>query len=413
MRRYFIIAAVALILIGVGVAVYFFFFTGSASVTVAPAGSATLPTAGKNPPPTTGTADNTPSLASGTPTSVSARLVKISVGPVALGEAVIDVKLPGAYASTTASSTSSVSSDVSVNYIERNSGNIFSYLVHAKTLTRTSNRTVPGIESATWLPDTSIAFVRYLSGADFSTINTYALPADGAESGGFFLPQNLADVAASATAILTLASGVNGSVVSLARTDGSHTSEIFTTPLSALHVSFAGKGQYLAYTKPSATLPGDAFIVDSAGRFSRIAGPLNGLVALASPSGKWVLVSYTLDTAMQMELVNVTTGEEISLPVTTIADKCVWAADDSAIYCGIPVDPPASFSYPDDWYQGAVSFSDRIWKIQVANRYAQLILDFSKENQNQFDAEALSIDSASTVLVFKNKNDGSLWSYSL
>ena len=111
--------------------------------------------------------------------------------------------------------------------------------------------------------------------------------------------------------MLTLASGVNGSVASLEHVDGTHTANIFTTPLSALRISFAGKAQYLAYTKPSGTLSGDAFLVDSTGHFSRVAGPLDGLVALASPTGKWVLVSYTLNTAMQMELVNTSTGETV------------------------------------------------------------------------------------------------------
>jgi hypothetical protein len=308
-------------------------------------------------------------------------------------------------------STASSSADVAVSYIDRESGNVYSYAVRAAVLTRTSNRTVPGIQFADWLPDASFAFVRYLSGADFSTVNSYALPANG--SGGFFLPQNLSDLAVSSTSVLTLASGINGSAASLSHTDGTHASEVFTTPLSAIRVSFAGKNQYLAYTKPSSTLPGDAFIVDSKGNFSRIAGPLKGLVAKASPDGKWVLVSYSNSGVLEMNLVSVATGQVLPLPVATIADKCVWTADDSSIYCGIPVNPPSGFNYPDDWYQGAVSFSDQIWRIDVTGRYAQFVLDFAKENNSPLDAEALAIDPSATTLVFINKNDGSLWSYSL
>jgi hypothetical protein len=326
--------------------------------------------------------------------------VKISVGPVVPGEAIVSRAV-----------SASSSPEAIVSFVERQSGNIFSYLTHTKTLTRTSNKTIPGIQYASWLPDGSTAFVRYLSGANFETINTYALSASG--SGGFFLPQNLADVVVSSTSVLTLASGVNGSVASLTHTDGTHATAAFTTPLSALRTSFAGKGQYLAYTKPSGTLPGSAFLVDSAGHFSRIAGPQNGLAALASPSGKWVLVSYSLNTVMQMELVNTSTNETIPLPVATIADKCVWAIDDSAIYCGIPISPPTSATYPDDWYQGAVHFNDRIWKINVSGRYAELVLDFPKETNSSLDAETLAIDAMSTTLVFVNKNDGSLWNYSL
>ncbi len=400
MRQTFIIAAVVISLVGIGAVVYFVFFAGSAEVVVAPAGGSTLPVAGQTPSPSQGGTTESPSFAPGTPIPVSARLVKVSVGPVVPGAAVV-----------TKAKNASSSPETVVSYIERQSGNVFSYNTLTKTLTRTSNKTLLGIESAVWLPNASTTFVRYLSGNDFSTINTYALPANGV--GGFFLSQNLADIAVSATGLLTLASGVNGSVASLMRIDGTRAAALFTTPLSSLRVSFAGKNQYLAFTKPSATLAGSAFLVDSAGRFSRIAGPLNGLAALASPLGKWVLVSYTLNGAMQMKLVSTATGDSISLPVATIVDKCVWAADDSALYCGIPVNPSANAAYPNDWYQGAVSFSDRVWKIQIAGRYANLVLDFPSETEEILDAVALAIDPTGSTLVFMNKNNGSLWSYSL
>lgn len=400
MRRTLIIAVIVITLLGIGVGVYFYFFANTPKVTVAPPGGGGLPIAGQG---TTPSAGETPGTGTSTdaPVPISARLVRISEGPVVPGEAVVDSRAVNA----------SSSPEVAVNYIERQSGNVFSYKVGAATLTRISNKTVPGIQTASWLPDGSLAFVRYLSGTDFSTINTYALPANG--SNGFFLPQNLADVAVAATRVLTLSSGVNGSIASLRHTDGTSLSTVFTLPLSALRVSFAGKNQYLAFTKPSMTLPGSAFIIDSTGRFSRIAGPHNGLVALASPSGKWVLVSFMLDDAMHMNLINTVTSESISLPIATITDKCAWAADDSAIYCGVPLNPPVGSNYPDDWYQGALSFNDRLWKIQVAGRYAQMVLDFSTETKASLDAEALAVNPANTVLVFINKNDGSLWSYKL
>lgn len=400
MRRIFIIIAIVIVLAGIGAGAYFYFFAGGAGVAVAPSGTTSLPLVGQGMTPTTGEM-TAPATTPNTPTAVSARLVQISKGPVVSGEVVSNI--PALNASS--------SPEVAVSYIERQSGNVFSYLIHAKKLTRTSNRTVPGIQSASWLPSASTAFVRYLSSTDFSTINTYALLANG--SAGFFLAQNLVDIAVSSTNILTLTSGVNGSVVSLMRADGTRPSTIFTTPLSALRISFAGKSQYLAFTKPTATLPGDAFLIDSAGHFSRIAGPRSGLVALASPSGKWILVSYTLDNAMQLELVNTSTGSTLPLPVATIADKCVWSVDDSAVYCGIPVDPSTTATYPDDWYQGVVHFSDGIWKIDVAGRYAQLVLDFSNETKSSLDAKAFAIDPLNTTLVFINKNDGSLWSYAL
>lgn len=400
MQRNFIIGAGAVAIIGTIIIVYLFFFTGTASVTTAPGGASSLPTAGQGVTTPIGTTPDQTVVSPGTATAVTPRLVKISVGPVVPGEAII-----------TQSGTASSSPQTTVRYIERQSGNVFSYDISTNTITRISNKTIPGIQSAVWLPNASFAFVRYLSGTTFSTINTYALSAS--TTAGFFLPQNIADISVSSTNVLTLASGVNGSAVSLTRTDGTHASEIFTSPLSSIRVSFAGKNQYLVFTKPSVTLSGDAFLVDSSGNFSRIAGPLTGLVALASPLGKWVLVSYTLGSTLQMQLINATTGASTQLPVATIADKCVWASNDSAVYCGIPVNPSASYAYPDDWYQGAASFSDRIWKVDTTGRYAQLVLDFTKETNDSLDAEALAVDPLATTLVFVNKNDGSLWSYRL
>ena len=60
-----------------------------------------------------------------------------------------------------------------------------------------------------------------------------------------------------------------------------------------------------------------------------------------------------------------------------------------------------------------MQFSDRIWKIDVTGRYAQLVLDFKEANKGALDAISLAINPSLTTLVFVNKNDGSLWSYSL
>ena len=406
MQRTLIIAAIVLVVLGLGVGAYFLFFAETPSIAVAPAGTTELPAAGQVPqqgtaPSGGATTQETPGGAVSAPVTVSARLVQISTGPVVPGEVVVALKPKDA----------SSTPEVAVNYIERESGNVFSYLVGARTITRINNKTIPGIQSASWLPDGSTAFVRYLSGSDLSTINTYALSATS--TSGFFLPQNLFDISVSSTSVLTLAGGVNGSAISLGRTDGTRSSTIFTTPLTSLRASLAGKNQYLVYSKPSASLSGSAFLVDSSGFFSRIAGPRDGLSALASPAGRWVLVSYSQSGSMRTELVNTVTNITTAVPIATLTDKCVWAADETSIYCGVPMSPDSSATYPDDWHQGIVQFSDRIWKIDVVGRYAQLVLDFSQASKGTLDAQSLAIDSTKRVLVFMNKNDGSLWSYSL
>jgi hypothetical protein len=399
MRKTLLIAALIIVLLGIGVAVYFYFFAKSPGVEVTqePGG---LPVAGDSSAPVGdsefGSADSQETPA---PISVSNRLVKIAPGPI----------VPGMVLKVSKPKNASSSPETDLQFIERKSGNVYLYTVSSRTLTRINNKTILGLQSATWLPSGTFAYARYLSDSTSSTINTYAMSATTSQ--GVFLPQNLSGVAVGSTSILMVASGVNGSTGTLARTDGTHGITVFSTALTAIRASFLGKTNYLIFTKPSSLLPGYAFSAGS-GTFSRIAGPHNGLVALGSHSGTWLLVSFTAANDLRMELVNTTSGEIVSLPVATIADKCVWSQDDTTIYCGIPKDPPRA-NYPDDWYQGAAHFSDRIWKIQVEGRYAQLVLDVSKEAEVDIDIEAPVVDPSSTTLVFINKNDGSLWGYSL
>ncbi len=398
MRRTLIIVSTLVVLIGLGVVAYFL-IPKKAGVIVTP--NPTLPVSGDTTPTETG--DTTTDVTLGETSSAqptALRLAKISAGPV----------VPGMVAVSANASTSPAGSEVEIFFIERQSGNVFSYARPSGALTRTSNRTVPGIQEASWLSDASVSLVRYLSGADFSTINTYALTKDG--SPGSFLAQNLSSVATASSSVLVVASGVNGSIGTTMRANGTGAVQVFTTPLSSIRASFAGKSQYLVFTKPSSKEDGYAFLVNSKGSFARVSGPHPGLVALSSPSGKWVLVSFVSGGTMKMELVNASTREVTPLPIGTIADKCAWTTDESAVYCGVPASPQNA-TYPDDWYQGAVHFSDRIWKIDVSARFAQLTLDFSAETEVALDATALTLDPKGRVLVFINKNDGSLWSYQL
>lgn len=402
MKRLLIITFIILATLGIGIGAYYF-FTPKPQETATDAEGSPFPVAGGVAPGTGGGEEGVESTqtSNNNPSALSSRLTKITAGPVALGHIALDI------ASTTASSTP----DTTVSFIEKRSGNVYTYLVGEKKLTRTANKTVPGIMTAFWFPNGKTALVRYLSGANFSIINTYALQADGSE--GFYLPQDLSDITVSSTSILMLASGPYGSTASLARTDGSSAIPLFSSPLASLRVSFAGKNQYLAFTKPTASLQGNAYLVNASGNLTRIAGPEKGLVALSSPTGKWVLVSYVANGNMTMKLVNTLTNEAIALPIATIADKCAWAQNEATIYCGIPQNALPDRNYPDDWYKGTISFSDRIWKIQVADRYAQLVLDFAAEAKTTLDAESLSVSPSGKVLVFTNKNDESLWSYQL
>ncbi len=410
MKRALIITSAVIVILGIGVFVYLAFFTSSAHLTVGSNANTFGTSSGTVP---------TSDTSSGAATIVAPNLVKITTGPVSAGEVVVD--LPSILATTTVLSTSTTTAtstvstptytagDTLVRYIDRESGNVYEYRVGAQSLTRVSNKTLPGIQEASWLPDGSMAFVRFLSTTGNSqNIASYALPYNG--TGGYFLQQDLDQVTVvGSSSVFTLMNGANGSIGSLAHADGSAVSMLFNSPLTSLIVHPSGSS-FIASTRAAAEIGGYAFTIAS-GKFTPILGSLNGLTVLPSPSGKSLLYSYTDGSSFHMSVMDISAGAVTSLPLATITEKCVWTPDSTAVYCAIP--STMTGNLPDSWYQGTTSFTDKIWRIDLSSRLATLILSPSDTAKTDIDAVNLAIDQNGRVLVFRNKKDGSLWAYSL
>lgn len=340
---------------------------------------------------------------------VGPRLVRITAAPVAYGVAALYI--PEVPAETNADGViiPAIPPDIEVRFIERQSGNLYAYRVHARTLTRISNQTIPGVREAVWLSDGSQAYLRFLSEDAEIHMETYALPAEG--EGGFFLEQDLMDVAAtSTTGLLTLQSDTNGAIGTIASADGSTPKTAFTTTLSSFVSSFFGRG-YLVSTKPSAGLSGYSFSVSSAGTWSRLLGPLPGLSVIGNQTGAEVLYSDSGTGGLRTTLMDTATHTAVPLPIATLAEKCVFSTDGGTAYCAVP--RALGGTLPDDWYRGVVSFSDRIWQVSIGERSATLLVDPTEVGQVDIDAVSLTPDPTNDVLVFTNKKDGSLWVYDL
>ena len=97
----------------------------------------------------------------------------------------------------------------------------------------------------------------------------------------------------------------------------------------------------------------------------------------------------------------------------TLPEKCVWGKNSDVLYCSVPkfID---QFDYPDAWYQGQVSFSDQIWKINVANNNAELLADpASIAGGEDIDGIKLAVDDGENYLFFVNKDNSYLWKLDL
>lgn len=398
MRRALVITAAVIFVLATAAAVYFFFFANKGG---------TL-TVGGNPFAGTGApSGGAPSivLGQGAGTLVAPHLVKITDGPVAAGFIALATSSPTGGAAT------STAPDVEVRYVDRASGNIYAFMVHARVLSRLSNKTLPGVQEASWLANGSMAYLRYLTKDSTSNehLSTYALSADG--TNGFALESDLDEAITASSSVFTLLSGTTGSVGTLAKGDGTNARTLFTSLLSSLVVLPSNTG-FFAYTRASSGLPGHAFSIASKnGAFTYLLGPLRGLTILPAPSGKMVLYSYVDNGAPRLAVIDTTSHAATALPLGTFTEKCVWSKDGLALYCAVPT--TISGTLPDDWYQGTVTFSDRLWRIDMTARTATLIVDPNQLAKTPLDITSLALDAANDTLTFMDKTSGSLWVYDL
>jgi hypothetical protein len=348
--------------------------------------------------------------ASAHPTEAAPRLVKITDGPVALG--VIALSLGSQKTGTNTSTSTPTSLDTAVRYIERASGNAYEYRASSRTITRLTNRTIPGTIESSWLSDGSYAFLRYISAGNGSSnrhMETYALSMSGQ---GKMLAEDLSQATGNDSSVVTVSSDKNGSLVMRSGPQGENPVTLLSTTIERLFL-FPTKSGLFVQTPASAKADSFIFVADKNGELTRIPAGTKGLAALPSPDGKTVLVSYVQGSSIQMQSVDVATGARTNLPLATLVEKCVWTSTSRSVYCGVPISSPNA-TYPDDWYQGVVGFQDRLWEINFDSHLNIRIADLPQlAPHTVIDAVGLAVDPADKLLIFMNRNDGSLWAYSL
>ncbi|MEK9160921.1 MAG: hypothetical protein AAB440_02720 [Patescibacteria group bacterium] len=411
-RRILVIAIAVAVVIAVLGVIWMFFFRGGPELQVGggdPFGNAGSGDAvGTNVP---GVLDSGIDYSGDAGTLVAPRLVRITDAPVALGVAAMYIPEVPAATTTDGGVTPAVPPDVEIRFVERQSGNVYAYRAYARSLTRLSNQTVPGVHEAVWLSDGSLTYLRFLTDTSGTeTLQTYALPANG--DGGYYLEAGITDLAAtSSAAVMSLVTSSSGSIATVANADGTEPRTAFSSAITDLAVSFFGRG-YLATTRGSASLDGYSFLVSEGGTtWSRLAGPVRGIAAIGSPGGKTALVSYVDRGTLITNLINTDTREVTPLPVATLAQKCAFSPDSTAVYCAVPKNTNGTI--PDGWYQGATAFDDRIWKVDLVARITTLMVDPGEVGDMTVDAVALSVDPSNDILSFTNRTDGSLWAYDL
>jgi hypothetical protein len=389
--------------------------------------------------PNSTTTDNTdPDPLTGTSTT------PISENPIPYLRLLSNTPVGGYGASTTASTTV-------VRWIDRGRGNVLETKGDSLEIVTLSNTILPRMYESVWNKNITAMIGTLLStNSDVPTVvyarlnpqattskvtTTVASTASGTASTttttstvpatnitpynlkGKNLPENMIAyaVAPKGDKIFMLVKENGQSAGYIANFDGTSVSKIFINPLTQLNVEWPEETTIAITTKGSANHAGYLYFVNTkTGIWKKILGPIYGLSAKVSKDAKYIITSETgSNQTITTNIYAVGTTTPTDATLRTLADKCTWGNYyREIVYCATP-SQQVTATYPDDWYRGVVTSSDKIWQLNVKTGDIRLVSSLLDKADRLINAYNLGLDTRDDFLYFMNKDDLSLWSIDL
>ncbi len=323
---------------------------------------------------------------------------------------------------------------VSARYIERGLGHIFETPLATYAESRISNETHSQLAEALWGNGGKSVVIRSLVDQYGSTaikssilnlgssISSFARStstepvSEFSETEEVLLPDYLPFLATAedgADKVFYLENGTDasaGSIVSFKNV--ADISKIFSSSFTEWLPQFPNQKLATLTSKPSAGIPGHLFFIDTKTKaLTKVLGGISGLTTLTSHDGKLVLYAEVLSELSSLSVYNTTTRESRTFSIKTLPEKCAWSFKNPAIvYCAVPQTLPSA-RYPDQWYQGTISFSDAVWTVDTTTGRIQKIMTPDEFNAPALDIVNPTLSSDDYYLLFMNKVSGTPWVY--
>ncbi|OHA80233.1 MAG: hypothetical protein A2747_02225 [Candidatus Yonathbacteria bacterium RIFCSPHIGHO2_01_FULL_44_41] len=324
---------------------------------------------------------------------------------------------------------------ISARYIERGLGHIFETPLETLAESRIVNETRSRIMEALWGNNGKSVVIRFVDEKEGGAIIKASILNLGGVSTSFargtstspmsdfikteevFLPDYIPFMATAEDGgdkLFYLENGVGVSRGSIATFKGLGVSTIFNSAFTEWLPQFPNQQLVTLTTKPSATVPGHLFFVDLKTKsVTKILGGRNGLTTLTSRNGKLTLFAEIKNGVPELSFYDVTKKVSHPLYLQTLPEKCVWGVKNTTLaYCAVPQTIPSA-TYPDQWYQGLVTFSDSMWEIDTTTFNTRKILVPSNLGAPALDIINLALSSNDAYLLFMNKVTGTPWVYTI
>lgn len=317
-----------------------------------------------------------------------------------------------------------------IRFVERSTGHIYDAQTDINDIKKISNTTIPKVYEAKFINEKTI--LDRLLKEDNETIKTYFLTikdkvlgqtstssTNGAptkESIGNYLEEGIKELAVSPLKnriIYSLYNDDGGSIIT-SNIDGTSKKLVYSSKLREWLLDWQNDQTAIITTKPSGYTEGYSYFLNiNTGTIKKNIGNIIGLTILSKPGTNDFLIGSGGGGLSLSFLRKQSDNNSILFLTRTLPEKCAWSKkDQNLVYCAVPSSVPSG-AYPDDWYQGTVSFNDILWRINVLTGQSNIILNPQIETGEPIDMIQLDISDDDSYLTFINKNDLSLWGYQI
>ncbi len=309
------------------------------------------------------------------------------------------------------SASSTKQTDTFVRFMERVTGHIYEVKIPTLEKKQISNLTSPKVYNAVFNSNGSEVISRQLNNENIAT--TYTKLSTSTSNTNRSYPNNTDILITKKDSVFYTTKSQNGSVGYISTFDNKKTTQIFSTPLRDILAEWSGGDIVAIFPKPHSEYSGVLSFIDTKkGTFKQVLSGINGLTALPNSDATYFLYN-TNSKNLNLAAQKISSGLDINFQNKTLPEKCVWSKKNiNLVYCAIPTYISES-GYPEKWYQGVISFSDKVWVLDVQTGEERLVYNPSIDNKPLPDITSLTLNDKENYLFFINKNDLTLWGLSL
>ncbi|QQG38024.1 MAG: hypothetical protein HYS26_00510 [Candidatus Kaiserbacteria bacterium] len=296
-----------------------------------------------------------------------------------------------------------LASTTKLRFVERSTGYVFDVEPETGALARVSNTLVPRVYEASVSRDGKI--IEKTVGERVET-SVATITASSSEFVGFRLPDDVHAITfnAAGSEIFAITETASGAVGVRAKWDGTGEKNVFSSAISGWQVRSLSDGRIVLAQNPGSGVEGYAYTLDETGSLTPLARGV-GLTVLPRASSAAILIGES-ETSLTLSARVDASASEVTLPVRTTADKCVWSPSVQLIaFCGVPQRPTGAL-YLDLRARGQAHTADSFWRVDVSGGSAELLYG---PGDILLDVENVQIDEQGRYIAFMNAIDKSFW----